>query len=750
MAASGFRSVGASAAKNGSIGFGKHKGKTFDEVASSDPGYCDWALKMDSPSAGLKDFVEFLKSRGGGAASAQSAGPAGNSLLEAAGTRLPEDILLVCELVQEDTFVVRAERKLQAAGGTGHAYVPPQVWHAIGALKGAVLSVDRRSWAFPVRNHRDVVPMLEGIGQVERIPNWVLQLMDKSKSAGDCVQEARLPEALLPYQHEGVTFGMGRRGRILIGDDMGLGKTLQALALAAQYKEDWPMLVVCPSSLRWVWKEQALQWLQGTISPAEVQVIKKGSDILSPDAKMWIVSYTLLASDAKRGNFQLRPDQQPHGVVICDESHNIKDWSTGKTKALVPILRKARRAMLLSGTPTRNSPDELHPQLCGLMPEICKLSDFRSRYCAIAQKSIHGGKTQVSQVVGARCAVELHCLLTATVMIRRLKKDVLSQLPEKRRQKVPLEIADTKLRGIRSDANGVDLFVGADAEDDKSVSNLFMKVAKAKLPAVKEYMFDLLDRGDEKAIVFAHHTLMLDEIEEVLAKQLHKDCLSYVRIDGKTPMNNRPVLVKKFQEDPRCRIALLSITACAEGLTLTAASLVIFAELYWVPGAIEQAEARAHRIGSTHSKVVVEFLVVPDSPDEHIYNSLERKKKDTSQVLDGVAESLNATKQLASRVRKRAAEEDQPAASPSSDADGSAEKFQKVMQSVAEKKRVAAKVKAEANASTPTSVDRSKAEETANKALDTPSPVDHRSKVQAMLRAARDGRKAFEKARSGT
>eukprot|EP00930_Biecheleria_cincta_P094736 TRINITY_DN8618_c0_g1_i2.p1 TRINITY_DN8618_c0_g1~~TRINITY_DN8618_c0_g1_i2.p1 ORF type:complete len:183 (+),score=48.66 TRINITY_DN8618_c0_g1_i2:251-799(+) len=182
---------------------------------------------------------------------------------------------------------------------------------------------------------------------------------------------------------------------------------------------------------------------------------------------------------------------------------------------------------------------------------------------------------------------------------------------------------------------------------------------------------------------------------------------------------------------------------------MTAAGLVIFAELYWVPGAIEQAEARAHRIGSTHSKVVVEFLVVPDSPDEHIYNSLERKKKDTSHVLDGVAESLNATKQLASRVRKRAAEDDQTAASPTGDDKGSAEKLQKLMQNVADK-RAAARLKTEANGNTPSPVDRSKAEKAAaSKTLDTPSPVD-RSKVQALLQAARQGRMALDKTRSGT
>lgn len=135
MAARGSKNPGgASTAKNGSFSFGKHRGKTFEEVASSDAGYCDWALKMDNPSAGLKDFVEFLKSRAG-SASPQAAGTASKGLLETTGTRLPEDILLVCELIEEHTFVVRAERKLSAGfpGASGQVYIPPQVWSAIGS-----------------------------------------------------------------------------------------------------------------------------------------------------------------------------------------------------------------------------------------------------------------------------------------------------------------------------------------------------------------------------------------------------------------------------------------------------------------------------------------------------------------------------------------------------------------------------------------------------------------------------------------
>ncbi|CAE7438940.1 Zranb3 [Symbiodinium sp. CCMP2456] len=631
--------------------FGKHRGRSFQDVANTDASYCNWALTMENPNGQLKEFQQYLQRFQKRVPKAPSAPPTASAPRAVATPQkgqLASDITLVCELIQEDQFLVRAER----LGSKDPVFVPPHVWQAVGRQEGASLGVDRRSWHFPLHKYKAVVTGLEELGQVEHIPSWVLNLLQKARrAAGDKVQEARLPPKLLPYQLEGVHFGTEKAGRVLIADEMGLGKTLQALALAAQYRENWPVLVVCPSSLRWVWQEQALQWLNGVLRPCDVQVIRKGSEPLNPECHMWIISYNLLASDANRGKFTQRPDGTPHGIVIADESHNMKDWGAARTKTMVPLLRQAHRAVLLSGTPTRNSADELHPQLCGLIPDVARLVDFRARYCVMQQQSFHGGRA-ISRVVGARCAAELNFLLMSTVMIRRQKKEVLSQLPEKRRQRVPLDVDGKLLRGVQSD----DLhdFIG-DGPSKPDSSDIFMQIAKAKLKAVKEYLSEVLERVDDKIIIFAHHKLMLDEISELLKKHLPKMSCSFIRIDGSTPMAKRQEIVRQFQEDPSCRIALLSITACGEGLTMTAASLVIFAELYWVPGCVEQAEARAHRIGSTHSKVVVEFLVAPNTPDEIIYNSLERKKQDTSAVLDGFAESMNVAP--ASLVPKRSVEE---------------------------------------------------------------------------------------------
>merc|ERR1712070_705731 len=126
-------------------------------------------------------------------------------------------------------------------------------------------------------------------------------------------------------------------------------------------------------------------------------------------------------------------------------------------------------------------------------------------------------------------------------------------------------------------------------------------------------------------------------IEQKL-KELHTE---HIRIDGHTPLNRRQEQVARFQENEQVRVALLSITAAGTGLTLTAAHTVVFAELYWVPGQMQQAEDRAHRIGQRDC-VTVQYLVAKDTLDDVLYRSLEKKSKDTSLILDGQSHGLGA------------------------------------------------------------------------------------------------------------
>jgi SNF2 family DNA or RNA helicase len=222
---------------------------------------------------------------------------------------------------------------------------------------------------------------------------------------------------------------------------------------------------------------------------------------------------------------------------------------------------------------------------------------------------------------------------------------VLLQLPDKVRHRVELDVETSvfakKVQEMTSSwlsrTEKVETRMAADSASDWGMQTmeLWRLTGQAKLNSVKEYLKDLLGNSnnpDLKCILFAHHKFMIEGLEELLVKTLPPG--GYMRIDGGVDSSKRALLVEQFQNDATCRVALLSITSCSEGITLTAASLVIFCEMYWVPGLIEQAEARAHRVGQKDC-VVCYYLVMPDSPDDVIFNMLEKKKKDTSVILDG-------------------------------------------------------------------------------------------------------------------
>jgi len=564
-----------------------------------------------------------------------------------------EKTLFTLEMKSRDHFELRAEKydsELKGSEGVP-ALLSSDVSADIKTWPGATLDYSTGYTSFPMDVYSDTLSRLTDKGwMVDPVPDFVLSLAlaaSRPDSRDEAINQetsdrvlAKFGSVLMPYQAQGVEFALNQaRGRVLFGDEMGLGKTLQALVMATFYKEDWPILVICPATLRYVWKEQAERWLPETFGEGRVQVVDKGSQNLSTDARMWVVSYRMVAH-SKCGKFSKRPDGRPHNFVIVDESHKIKEWSTRQTKVAVEILQASRHVALLSGTPSRNYPHELHPQLSGLqVAGLPEFDDFKKRYCLEKLVKVLR-KRPFKKPFKARNTQELNLALTSCLMIRRLKKDVLKQLPAKRRQRIPIMPANTKLvNEVKEDMKNMQKSNGGPG---KSVSEIFSKMAIAKLPEVKEYVLDSLDRTTEKTIIFGHHHEMLDGIEGVVQKRLKQDGLTYIRIDGSTPMNKRAQMVKRFQEEDECRVAVLSITACGEGLTLSAASLVIFAELYWVPGALEQAEARAHRIGSTHSKVLVEFLVVPGSVDDMIFAMLKRKKRGLSQVLDNVEEEFTA------------------------------------------------------------------------------------------------------------
>ncbi|CDW80246.1 snf2 family n-terminal domain containing protein [Stylonychia lemnae] len=452
---------------------------------------------------------------------------------------------------------------------------------------------------------------------------------------------------LYEFQKKGIEFGISRFGRILLGDEMGVGKTIQAIGIAYLYKFDWPLFVVTPSSLRYTWKDEILKWLP-QIKSEQIQIFKTGKDQWNSQAIIYIMTYDLAMKRYEE------IDERNFKVCVADEAHYLKSRDSKRSKHLIPILSKSKRVILISGTPMLAKPEEVYNLLKILRPDIIgKFTEFAARYCNPQQtpyKIDYGGNS---------CTKELHYVLSQSIMIRRLKKDVLSELPPKRRQKIQVQTDPKLLAQIKKILNN--LMDGQSEMTDNLIQTLITKHIKpvnfddyideqkkeqaqaqdigfmtayrltglSKIDGITEFM-DTLIENNCKFIIFAHHLEVLDGLEE----HVKKEKVGYIRIDGSVSVDRRHERVQAFQNNDNIRIAVLSITACSQGLTLTAASTIVFAEMFWTPSIMTQAEDRAHRI-SQQNCVNIYYMHGPDTVDDIIFQMLSEKSQIVSDALDG-------------------------------------------------------------------------------------------------------------------
>ncbi|CAM9826147.1 unnamed protein product, partial [Phaeothamnion confervicola] len=503
----------------------------------------------------------------------------------------------------------------------------------------------------------------------------------------------------------------------------------QGIACAAAYVADWPLLVVTPSSARYHWRSELLSFLDRSfLKSDEIVVCCNGKQVMKDNVKVVITSYDLVS----RFRSSLSPELErvKVGCVICDECHYLKNHKAARTRAAMPLLKAARRIILLSGTPALSRPVELFTQLHALRPETWdSLHNFGLRYCA-GKKGRFGWDYS-----GSSNIPELHALLRATVMVRRLKKDILTQLPPKKRTlvEVPVEnpeamaqlragelkflfethldelaaqdallgriakkqaekegrappdgesvvslsstlaarreaLADAAAAGGGGGSNGysgANGYGGANGNDGggaagalgttpplgpdgqpmsradlaKERKSLLMKLfadtGTGKIPAVLRHIQDIVsDDMAGKVLVFAHHKNVLDALERGVLKVKGAHAVPYIRIDGRTRPKDRQDLVEKFQTDPTVRVALLGLTAAGIGITLTAASRVVFAELFWTPAQLLQAEDRCHRIGQANV-VRVQYLVAKDSLDDCLWPLIRKKIRLLGEMVEG-------------------------------------------------------------------------------------------------------------------
>lgn len=478
----------------------------------------------------------------------------------------------------------------------------------------------KKKWSFKLSEYSSLMSMVRNLKptvDIEPLPQGILtafttQFIGESPlreipTADLSRVEQSLVNSLMSFQREGVNFGISKNGRVLIADDMGLGKTIQAICLACYYRNEWPLLVVVPSSIRFDWQQHFRKYVPA-LDPQSINVVVTGTESCT-SGQVNIISYDIMAKNGrilKEKRFQ---------VVIMDECHLLKNYKTARCKAAMPILQNARRVILLSGTPALSRPNELFTQIIAVCPSLFKFHDFGVRYCDGKQMPWGWDYT------GSSNMEELQLLLEEKVMIRRLKKDVMKELPDKIRQMVLLDPNSVKItKDLKSASKMLSSLNFKKQEVRSHLLEFFHKSGTAKIKAMKSYVEDLLE-GEHKLLVFAHHTDVLDGIEAAVKSKIGSN---YIRIDGKTNSEQRHFFCRKFQFNDEIRVAILSITAANAGLDLSAANLVVFAELFWNPGILTQAEDRAHRIGQ-QDVVCVQYLVAAGTSDDYLWPMIQQK-----------------------------------------------------------------------------------------------------------------------------
>lgn len=460
------------------------------------------------------------------------------------------------------------------------------------SLEGTVYDLKKNEWRISHTDYIKIRKVLKANKFVfTDIPKGVLNILDRQIPTKYYDLNGPIYDKMFSFQRDSMTFALNRGGRVILGDDMGLGKTIQALGIAYFYKMEWPLLIISPASLLDNWADSCQQFLS-----IEAKVVRAKTDF---GEHVSIISYDISSKFAdiiKLLNF---------GVIIVDECHYLKSTTSKRTKNLLPILQNASRLILMSGTPAVSRPLELFTIFQAIDKSIFPtFSEYGMRYC-------NGRRIRhYYDYKGCSNAEELNFLINRYYMIRRLKDDVLSQLPPKSRRQIIIKC------NTRCDIKNLQL-IGDNVE--QTVTSLYRDAAAVKLDPVKLYIETILEKNI-KCIIFAHHNVMMEGLSEFLKDKKVK----FIKIDGTVLSSHRHKLVKDFQNNPDITVALLSITACSTGLTLTSAKLVIFAELYWNPGTLLQAEDRIHRIGQ-NSSVDIHYIVCKGTVDEYVWPVLMKK-----------------------------------------------------------------------------------------------------------------------------
>jgi len=527
---------------------------------------------------------------------------------------------------------------------------------SVRAISGRKFHADSKSWSIPIAQAsvlhgllEDVYPPLadaiisngsisgeitESIERVAMSSATTLDDMDELSKRLD----ATLPEglSLYPFQKVAVAFAEMSNGNCLIGDEMGIGKTISTIGFMAINPQARPAVIVSPANVKFNWKKELTKWL-----PAEsIQVVTKGKEPIGTD-DIIIINYDLM--NKQYDNLMVLGPE----LIVLDEVHYLKNSKAKRTEATLGLAQNTPNVIALSGTAISSRPSEFFNTLNLMRPaHFSSFYDFAHRYC----DAWHNGFGW--DFSGASNTQELNERIR-DLCIRRLKSEVLPDLPPKTRTFFPISL-DNKTR------QPYDI---AQEEWDRKIENHYLSgeplpqgmmlnmlsdlrhiCGRIKVDYAADWINDYRQQTGNPIVVFTHHRDVMSGLAGLLTE--HKVEL----INGSTSSKKRQAIVDDFQSGS-IDILICNTIAAKEGITLTAADTVLFLEREWVPSDEEQAEDRVHRIGQESGHVHAVYLSCVGTIDEHFDRIVEQKRQVIKAVLDGG--SVDERKGLVAQLVKK-------------------------------------------------------------------------------------------------
>lgn len=508
-----------------------------------------------------------------------------------------------------------------------------------------------KQWKIPVENLNELIEAFSDKEVTIKAPSVstvASQSIEPVSITTDITSDFAYKTTPFDHQQEGFDYAL-THNKFLLGDEQGLGKTKQSIDIAVNrrniHKFKHTLIVCGVNSLKYNWMKEVEIHSNEKAMVLGSRLTAKGktkdgslkdklADLESNlEAYFIITNVESLRSKEVAEKLQEMTTKGIIGMTIIDEIHKCKNPSSQQGKAIHKL--KSQFKLALTGTPLMNKPIDLFNVMKWIETEKASFYSFKNRYCTMGG---FGGY----EIIGYKNLDSLKEKF-GKCMLRRKKEDVLN-LPPKVRSTEYVEMSAKQkqlykevMAGIKSNIQEIVLSPNPLSQlirlrqTTAHTSILSQTVHEsAKLERLKEMLEELVESG-KKAIVFSNWTSVTDILQKELSEY------SPAIITGKT--KDRQDENERFQNDPNCKIIIGTIGAMGTGLTLTAASSVIFMDSPWNMANKEQAEDRAHRIGTTGTVNIV-TLVVKDSIDERIEEIIAEKAGMAKGLVDGDEEEL--------------------------------------------------------------------------------------------------------------